>query len=58
MRLEMNPTKDRDAGLALAFLLLLAWLPLPCLRGQARLAEERFSRLRRDYCPLKPASEG
>lgn len=28
MRLEMNPTKDRDAGLALAFLLLLVWLPL------------------------------
>lgn len=27
MNLEMNPVKDRDAGLALAFLLLLVWLP-------------------------------
>ena len=28
MNLEMSPLKDRDAGLALAFLLLLVWLPV------------------------------
>lgn len=28
MDLSMNPVKDRDAGLALTFLLLLIWLPV------------------------------